>query len=90
MRVQSIAVGLALVAGWGCRQLPEPDSPGARLYAERCTAGCHEAYHPGTMKPAMWKLMVDRMQIDITRAGQPPLTEGERQVILEYLTRHSG
>ena len=40
----ALALGL-LAAGCDAR-LPEPDSPGARLYAARCT-GCHRLYAPG-------------------------------------------
>ena len=32
----------------GCTHLPDPDSPGARLYAARCGT-CHRLYAPSLM-----------------------------------------
>ena len=46
----------------GCSvELPEPDSPGARVLATRC-GGCHRLYAPGTMTVAMWDLQLARMR----------------------------
>lgn len=76
---------------WGCdARLPEPDSPGARLYAERCASGCHRLYAPTLMKFEMWKVTVTRMKGDIARAGQAPLTPAEEQLLLDYLKKHGG
>ena len=69
--------------------LPEPDSQGARLYAERCS-GCHRLYAPGTMKAEMWKITVRRMQGELARRGLRPLDAGETALLLSYLERHSG
>ena len=83
----SVALLLALA---GCQKpLPEADSAGGRLYAARC-GSCHRAFQPGTLKYAMWVVQVDRKQSDIARAGQPPLTDQERTLVLDYLKRHSG
>ena len=70
-------------------KLPEPESPGARLYAARCD-GCHRIYAPTLMKYEMWKIQVERMQGDLVRKGLPPLTREERALVLDYLKRHSG
>jgi cytochrome c5 len=83
-------VGSALVAlAAGCTRLPEPDSTGAKLYAVRCNT-CHRLYAPTSLKYAMWKYQVARMQGEMQRRGIPPLTDAELSTILEYLKRHSG
>ena len=70
-------------------KLPEPESPGAKLYASRCSSGCHRVYAPGSMTYEMWKVQVGRMQGELVRHGIPPLTEEEREIVLDYLKRHS-
>jgi len=76
-----------LVAGCDAR-LPDPESPGARLYATRCT-GCHRLYAPGVMTAEMWKITVERMQGELARRGVPPLSADEQALLLDYLDRHS-
>lgn len=83
-----LALGtLALVAGCDAR-LPDPDSPGARLYAARC-GGCHRLYAPGSLTAAMWTLTVQRMQGELVRRGVAPLTAAEQTALLAYLGQHS-
>jgi hypothetical protein len=83
-----LAVVLLLVAA-GCNaSLPEPDSPGAKLYAERCD-GCHRLYAPGLMTEEMWRITVKRMQGELARRGLPQLKSEEEKVLLEYLRSHS-
>jgi hypothetical protein len=80
---------LLLTALFGCNaSLPDPDSPGAQLYAERC-AGCHRLYAPQSMKPAMWEFTLKRMQGELARRGVPPLTPEEFETLRAYLDRHS-
>ncbi|HEX7410219.1 MAG TPA: hypothetical protein VF515_21570 [Candidatus Binatia bacterium] len=81
------AVVLAAMAACNAK-LPEPDSPGAKLYAERCDT-CHRIYAPGSLTFEMWKFQVERMQGDTVRHGLPPLTAQERDIVLDYLKRHS-
>lgn len=86
---RALALVLCSVIWLGCdARLPDPDSPGAVLYAERC-GGCHRLYGPGVLKPEMWKVVVDRMQGELARRGLPPLTPKERAVMMAYLTEHS-
>jgi hypothetical protein len=92
---RGIVTGLvAALAGFGLSactpKLPEPDSPGAQLYRERCDGGCHRIFAPSTLKYEMWKVQVDRMQGELVRRGLPPLTTEERTTVLDYLKRHSG
>ena len=71
-------------------KLPEPETPAARLYATRCSSGCHRVYAPGLMKYEMWKLTVERMRKEYSAKRLPPLTRGEEEVLLDYLQRHGG
>jgi hypothetical protein len=81
---------VALISSMACNaKLPEPDSPGAKLYASRCSSGCHRLYAPGSLTYEMWKLQVDRMQGEFVRRNLPPLSPKERELLLEYLRRHS-
>ena len=70
-------------------KLPEPESAGAQLYAQRCNT-CHRVYAPASLKFEMWKIQVQRMQGEMARRGVPPLTESEQTTVLDYLKRHSG
>lgn len=70
-------------------KLPEPESPGAKIYAARCS-GCHRLSEPGVLKFEMWKVKVEAMQGEMARRGVPPLTVEERSVLLDYLQRHAG
>ena len=86
-RVLSLACAAALAA---CSaELPEPDSPRARLYAARC-GGCHRLYAPSLMTPAMWKVQVDRMRLLFQQRGIPWLGPDEERELLAYLERHAG
>jgi hypothetical protein len=89
VRGAATAALLASAIAAGCdARLPEPESPGAQLYASRC-GGCHRLYAPGLMTSDMWKVTVTRMQGELTRRGVAPLTADEQARILEYLDRHS-
>ncbi len=89
VRGGAAAVLLASAIAAGCdARLPEPESPGAQLYAARC-GGCHRLYAPGVMTEEMWKLTVTRMQGEMARRGVAPLTADEQARLLDYLDRHS-
>ena len=78
-----------LVGGIGCNaSLPEPESPAAQLYQQRCS-GCHRLYAPSVLTPAMWQLIVVRMELELQRRSLPPLQPEERQTILDYLRKYS-
>ncbi|HWP64892.1 MAG TPA: hypothetical protein VNO26_03145 [Candidatus Limnocylindria bacterium] len=70
-------------------ELPEPDSPGARLLAARC-GGCHRLYAPGSMTAAMWDVQLARMRVLFARRGIPWLAPAEEQALRDYLARHAG
>ena len=74
----------------GCgTALPDPESPGARIYRARC-AGCHQLHAPGTMTSEMWKVQVGRMRELFARRGMPWLAPDEERALLEYLATHAG
>ena len=81
---------LLVVAGnVGCNaSLPEPESPAAQLYRQRC-AQCHRLYGPSLLTAGMWTFMVNRMEQEMLRRGVPPLKVEEKQTILEYLQKYS-
>lgn len=86
----ALLAGLMAVGAAACSpKLPEPDSPAAQLYAQRCDT-CHRVFAPSTLKYEMWKIQVDRMQGEMARRGLPPLTPQERTMLLDYLKRNSG
>jgi hypothetical protein len=85
----ALALLLGVASAAGCTRLPEPDSPGAKLYAARCTS-CHRAFAPSSMKFEMWRYQVERKQGEFVRRGLPPLTPAEIATLLDYLRKHSG
>jgi len=89
VRICSIILAAVLLSSCDAR-LPEPESPGAKLYAQRCSSGCHRLYAPSVMKFEMWKVTVERMQGELARRGVPVLTRDEERLLLDYLAHHSG
>lgn len=87
MRRLRLLLALVLLSACDAR-LPDPESPGAKLYADRCR-GCHRLYAPSLMTAAMWKITVSRMQGELARRGLPPLDANEQATVLDYLDRHS-
>ena len=84
-----IAVLAVAALAVGCdARLPDPESPGAHLYADRCR-GCHRLYAPGVMTSEMWKITVQRMQGELARRGLPTLSVDEQARLLDYLDHHS-
>ena len=59
-------------------------SPAAALYRERCSQ-CHLLPHPLQQTREEWAQVVDRMQDRMRREQKNPLTDPEKQSILEYL-----
>lgn len=86
----AISLGLALLplALAACQKLPEPDSPAAQLYVQRCGT-CHAAYNPRALTPAMWGAQMKAMDSKIRSSGLPPLTAEQYKTIFDYLTRNA-
>ncbi|MFZ1889153.1 MAG: hypothetical protein WAU33_14065 [Candidatus Binataceae bacterium] len=92
MRAGTVAIVLAMLVLAGCARreaLPDSGSPAATVYQQRC-GQCHAPYNPRTMTSAMWAIQVDAMQLKMRQSGVPPLTDEQRQMILDYLTRNAG
>lgn len=68
--------------------LPEPESQGARLVAEKCGA-CHIPPRPTAQLAAEWPLTVQRMQKHRVSFGKGALNENELAQIIAYLQRHA-
>ncbi len=83
----SVAAVVHLLASCNA-PLPEPESAGAKVYASRCNT-CHRLYAPSALTYEMWKMKVALMQGEMVRRGLPPLTRDERELLLDYLRRHS-
>jgi len=80
---------LTIVLLSGCEaSLPEPESPAAQLYRQRCSA-CHRLYSPQLLTAEMWGYMIPRMEQEMLRGRVPPLKAEEKQTILEYLQKHA-
>jgi hypothetical protein len=87
-RVVLIVAAAAALAGCSV-ELPEPDSPGARILAARC-GGCHRLYVPSLMTAAMWDVQMDRMRLLYQQRGIPWLAPDEERTLRAYLARHAG
>ena len=80
---------LVTLSGCAKSALPDRTSSRAELYAARC-GGCHVPYNPHTMTADMWRAQVPMMEEKMRQAKLPPLNDGERAQILDYLTANAG
>lgn len=55
------------------------------LFEGRCQM-CHQLPEPDMLTPKQWRLTLTTMHQRMQQAGVPPLTEGETERLLEYLT----
>jgi len=85
----SIAIGAVLVVAACSKPLPEEGSAAAELYRQRCGT-CHRPVSPSSMKFALWRMMLPRMEERMRQAGQPPLSNEERTTLESYLERNGG
>ncbi len=80
---------MVLSVSVGCNaSLPEPESPAARLYQQRCSL-CHRLYAPSILTAEMWRFMLERMDMEMQRRSVPLPTSEERAILLEYLQKHA-
>lgn len=86
--LRSVVLGV-VVAVVGCSHpLPDPDSPGGKLYQARCGT-CHPLHEPRSLTAAMWEIQVTKMRETMRRRGARPLTESEETLVLDYLRAHA-
>ncbi len=71
---------------WGM-DLPDADSPAARLFAERCSA-CHALPHPKRLDWPHWQHMLRVMKQRMEARGMA-MTQEEWRVIAAYLRNHA-
>jgi len=75
-------------AGFTPADLPEPDSPGAKLVVEYCTQ-CHDLPTPGAHSATDWPRVLRRMWLRMDELpdslGIRKLAEGERTRVSTYL-----
>ena len=97
MQGSKIAIICLLLALTGCAgqagktggtPVPDPESPGARVYAERC-GSCHALPHPARLTYAGWLRLLPLMERRMAERQVPPLSGRERSVILAYLQEHA-
>lgn len=90
--MKKITILLTVLALGGCAgmatPLPDAQSSGARLFAEKCNA-CHALPHPKRLTAEQWRHILGVMEQRIHERGMPALTTEERKSILEYLQQHS-
>jgi len=84
--VMKIAV-VFVIGCAGLTKIPDPDSPEARLYTERCTQ-CHSLPHPKRHRFHEWVHFVTLMKEPMEKKGTP-LSDEDKKVILGYLQKHS-
>jgi hypothetical protein len=82
-----ILVSLFFIACAGTQTIPEPESPGAKLYKEKCTK-CHGL--PGVTRhtPHQWDYLLVMMEGFMQEKGIS-FPEQEKQLIQDYLHRHA-
>jgi hypothetical protein len=91
LSLRIVVLFVAACIGSACHPppLPEANSAEAKIYVERC-GQCHVPYNPHELTAPMWDLQVPMMEVKIQSAGLPPLSDNDRETILEYLKRNAG
>lgn len=82
-----ILISLFLIACAGTQTIPDPESPGARLYKERCTK-CHGLPGPQRHTPEQWNHLLGMMDGFMEQKGIEFPAE-ERKLIQDYLHRNA-
>jgi hypothetical protein len=82
-----ILISLFLIACAGTQMIPEPESPGAKIYKEKCTQ-CHGL--PGTKRhtPEQWDHLLVMMD-GFMRDKGIEFPAGERKLVQDYLRRNA-
>ncbi len=66
----------------------ETNDAGENLYKSRCGM-CHQLPEPGMLTAKQWRIVLETMQKRMGHIKMPPLSEGERTLILDYLGRQA-
>lgn len=78
-----VVTSVAGCAG-GPTPLPDPQSPAAALYAEKCGA-CHAVPHPKRNTAAEWRRLFALMQQRMAERHMAAFTPEEKKTLLNYL-----
>jgi len=82
-----LIVGLFYIGGCSATQvIPEPDSPGAKLYIEKCTQ-CHGLPGPKRHTSEQWDHVLVMMSGFMNQRGLQ-FPENEKKLIRDYLHRN--
>lgn len=84
----AVTVFIALWSSGCMPDLPEPESPSAKLYVARCSS-CHRLYAPTAMTAATWEVILKRMQGEMRRRGVAPLSTADSKALQAYLSRYA-
>jgi len=68
--------------------LPDPDSAGAGLFSQYC-GQCHGLPEVDTHTTEEWPRAVERMMTNMSASGRQMPSDGERDLIINYLARHA-
>jgi hypothetical protein len=82
-----ILVSVFLISCAGTQTIPEPESPGARLYQERCTQ-CHGL--PGVTRhtPEQWDQLLVMME-GFMQKRNITFSDQDKNLIRDYLHRNA-
>ena len=90
MRIKELAIvliALFMMACAGAQTIPEPESPGARLFKQRCTQ-CHGLPGPKRHTAEQWGGLLVMME-GFMRERDIEFPAQEKKLIQEYLFRNA-
>ncbi len=86
--IRALGAVAAIVLVAGCASsgtpIPAPQSQAAQLFVEKC-GSCHAVPHPARHSADEWPHYVALMEQRMAERDKPPLSEQQRQLIMEYL-----
>lgn len=94
IRTILVVLGLALFCGglFACakQSIPEPESEGAQLYVQYCSAsGCHDPIPPQQSSFGYWQNQYKRWSDTLRQDGNPAPNAAEDEIILAWLKKHA-
>jgi len=87
MRVWMMILFLSMATNASAMDIPDADSAGARLYAERCST-CHALAHPKRLDWEHWQSMLGVMKMRMDEKGME-MDKAEWQEIAAYLKHYA-
>ncbi|MDQ6960660.1 MAG: hypothetical protein Q9M27_06465 [Mariprofundaceae bacterium] len=83
---------MVLLLTWGssawASNIPDPDSPGGKLFTQRCSA-CHALPHPKRLDWQHWRHMLNLMKQRMDERGVTEPSKEEWRWIASYLKAHA-